>query len=248
VLKYFIIFILILFIPKALFPQGISLGVYPPLIKPEREYNYLQESLTNFLIDRARLYGGYSAEVVTSPDTGKNFEHLLKSNFIFDKKGRARVELALLDGKTGKIRGRHVREIEVKNFWEELDKELRGLFEKKDSYTKVETFSEGHPKESLFSRLNPFKGISRGISKLLPKNEDPLRLKLNVPPPPPPSVISQSSPSFIESPSYPLLAFPPQQTQQTQQTQQEVLPQPKEPLPPPSPSSSSQKSSPWQWF
>jgi len=241
VLKYFIIFILILFIPKALFPQGISLGVYPPLIKPEREYNYLQESLTNFLIDRARLYGGYSAEVVTSPDTGKNFEHLLKSNFIFDKKGRARTELVLLDGKTGKIRNKRVREIEVKNFWEKLDEELKALFEKKEAYARGEASSENPPKESLFSRLNPFKGIS----KLFPKKEDPLRLKLNVPPPPPPSVVSQTLPSHVENPSYLPSAFPPQQLQQTQQ---ETLPQPKEPLPPQSPTSSSQKSSPWQWF
>jgi len=242
VFRYFIIFILILFIPKTLFPHGISLGVYPPLIKPEREYNYLQESLTNFLIDRARLYGGYSAEVLISSEIGKTFENLLKSNFIFDKKGRAKIELVLLDGKTGKVREKRVREIEVKNFWEELDKELRGLFEKKDSYAKVETSSEGHPKESLLSRLNPFKGISKGISRLLPKKEDPLRLKLNVPPPPPPTVVSQSSPSYLESPSYPSSTFP------SQQVQQEPFPQPKETLPPQPSSSSWQKSSPWQWF
>jgi len=221
-----------------LFSQGAPLGVYPPLLKPEREYSYLQGSLIGFLIERSRVYGGLSAELITSPDATKNFESLLKSTFTFDKKGKARLELTLLQAKTGEIKAKRVKEIKVQDFWEALDEELKALFKAKPPLEKA-VKSESPPKESLLSRLNPFKGLS----KLLPKKEDPLRIKLKVPPPPPPTILTGTPPAeatYQASPQVP----PPSQVPTPPQA---PLAQPTSPQPPP-PQALPSQPSPWQWY
>ncbi|MCS7150626.1 MAG: hypothetical protein RMI93_07825 [Caldimicrobium sp.] len=228
----FIPFLLLLWWGLGVAASPHYIGILPPEIKPEREYGYLKGSLYNFLLDRLNK-GPDLVFIHNEQIQNSGLIARLRSNFIFPSPSKAQIELYLLDPKEKRTLWQTIRETTPEHFWMALERELenlqiylRGSLKGSTSKPHSETVMKDE-KVSLVSRLNPLKAIS----KLLPKKDDPLRVKVQVPPPPPPP--------GVEKAPQPLL-FDRKIT---------VPSKGNEPLTDiPSPIKPTYTSSPWQWY
>lgn len=169
------------------------IGVLPPEITPEREYGYLQRSIYQFLLNQLNISSEIPFVSVDLPQKEK-FSKVLQSKVNFLSAERVRIELNLQEVETGRSIWTSIKEVPPEHFWTTLGQEVERL---KKTLTQsspasnrpvenpprlVSASPKGEDKPSLLSRLNPFPLISR----LFPKKEDPLSIKVEIPPPPPP--------------------------------------------------------------
>ncbi|MFN3920965.1 MAG: hypothetical protein ACK4K4_00985 [Caldimicrobium sp.] len=243
----------LIFLFWAKFVFSASIIINPPQIHPEKEFEYLKNPISQFL--RERL--GYINVNVQGPKEDK----VLISAFQFEQQGRVKIDLTLQGQTTGEPSFKRTYETTFEDFWKTLEKGTEDI--KKILYHNSETIpvapsdkiTESKPalysytnalyfksetKPSFFSKINPI----NLFSKLIPKKENPLSIKLQVPPPPPPSILSASnilSPDPFVSTAQGLM---PSLKPQSNFSQNE----PKMPENIPQRIPSSQNSSPWKWL
>jgi hypothetical protein len=258
-----ILWIILFLITGPVYPAPHTLYVAIPEIEPQAEFGYLQTPVLNFIRERlsSKGYNVYIAE-----GRGESSGDLLKSKFYFERTGRVQIELSLIELKNSQEVSKVRESATFEDFWVKLEGVLTSLkgkvppnqttpFQEKPQETPKEVIppvkestqdtskriqKSDAEKESLLSRLNPFKAIS----KVLPQREDPLRIKVSIPPPPPPpySPDKQASQNtFQERASLPQRiipqAFSPQAPSPSQIQQGQSVTQPQ-----------AQPTSPWQWF
>lgn len=239
------------------YPAPSSLYVSIPEIEPKAEFGYLQTPVLNFILERLSSKG-YNAYIAEGREVSGD---LLKSRFYFERTGRVQIELSLIELKNGQEVAKVKESAAFEDFWVKLEGVLTSLRgevplnqiapppqekpqEKpkevippvKESILESSKRSQKsyEEKESLLSRLNPFKAIS----KVLPRKEEPLRIKVSVPPPPPPPYSSERQGyqnTFHDRSSLPQRISP--QAPSSPQPQAQPVTQPQ-----------AQPASPWQWF
>lgn len=164
-------------------------GVIPPEITPEREYGYLRNSLYGFLLDRLNR----TPQIVFVPreqNQVSDLKTLLKSKFFFISPVQIRMELELIEIQGKRPLWQSIKETTAEQFWIALETELEKLrqhFKEVQPVTPVPVAPQAsklkrEDSPSLWSRINPLKAIS----KLFPRREEPLRVRVQVPPPSPP--------------------------------------------------------------
>lgn len=170
-----------------------SIGVLPPEITPEREYGYLKGSVYQFLLNQLNISSEIPFISVDLPQKEK-FSKVLQSRVNFLSAERVRIELNLQEVETGRSMWTSVKEVPPEHFWTTLGQEVerlrKTLMQSSPAINKpvenpprlVSSSLKGEDRPSFFSRLNPLPLISR----LFPKKEEPLKIKVEIPPPPPP--------------------------------------------------------------
>jgi len=169
------------------------IGVLPPEIIPEREYGYLQRSVYQFLQNQLNITSEILFVSTDLPHKEK-FSKVLQSRINFLSAERVRIELNLQEVETGRSMWTSVKEVPPEHFWTTLGQEVerlrKTLMQSSPAINKpvenpprlVLSSFKGEDSPSFFSRLNPLPLISR----LFPKKEEPLKIKVEIPPPPPP--------------------------------------------------------------
>ncbi len=219
-----------------------NLFIHPPQIYPEKEFAYLRNPIYQFIRERLSLPGFSLPNHTTLPG--------VESIFFFDPPGKVKMNFLLRDLSSGKIFYEKGYESSYEDFWKTLERGVEDLkiglgytreenkpiekktppeTEKKEVKPKDKSIKKDEP--SLLSKINPL-GL---FSKLLPKKEDPLKIKLEIPPPPPP-------PSMVQS-QIPVSSMPPSAIPSPQTTLPPSLEKPSVELLP-----SPKSATPWQWF
>lgn len=225
---------LILFIiVKPGFPALSPLFVATPEISPKKEFGYLQTPILRFFTERLSSQG---YNVYPAGERGASSGNLIKSRFIFDRLGKVQMELALVNIIEKREIFKVTESATFEDFWVKLEGLLNSFSnlppkqvtppQEVSTALSMKVQKSKEEKESILSKINPF----RAISKLLPRKEEPLKIRIQVPPPPQPPFYATQVPN-----SQPLYLPP-------QPVQPQPLPSPPLSQPPTS------GSSPWQWF
>lgn len=221
---FWIIGLIFLYLAEPGFPAPPSLYVLNPDIEPQKDFGYLQAPILKFFIERLSSQG-FSVYPLEREVLSGN---LLKSRFFFDRTGKVQMELSIMHipEKAEVLKVTDTATFE--DFWVKLNNLLNSLIlpQKPLPAPSIRVQKPKEEKESILSKINPF----RALSKLFPRKEEPLKIKIQVPPPPQPPFFSPQISS-----SQPLQPF-------SQPLQPQPLPSP----PPSQPPASG--SSPWQWF